>query len=246
LEGAKITLNEYLDRWIQTAVKARVREKTCQDCEGTLHRYIRPSLGERILSAMRPLDVQTTYQKMVERGLSARTVRTRCVKVCVAAGIAMAPVARESCGWCQNPASAQKRNAFAVVEQAQPFLKAALRTPYGTVLPFALTTGMRPSEYSGLKWQDIDWQRQMVSVVRSLRRLDGRWCFCDTKRSRSHRPIKLQSWIVALLRHLQTKASAHDLCPEPADLVFIGTANQCRLSRQAFPINARPRWSATN
>src|SRR5438552_11818351 len=27
LEGAKITLNEYLDRWIQTAVKPRVRER---------------------------------------------------------------------------------------------------------------------------------------------------------------------------------------------------------------------------
>jgi hypothetical protein len=34
LEGAKITLNEYLDRWIETAVRARVRPKTCQDYEG--------------------------------------------------------------------------------------------------------------------------------------------------------------------------------------------------------------------
>ena len=51
-------------------------------------------------------------------------------------------------------------------------------------------------------------------------RLDGRWCFCDTKRSRSRRPIKLQRWIVALLRDLQTKASAHSLCPEGRDLVF--------------------------
>ena len=33
LEGAKITLNEYLDRWLETAVKPRVREKTCQDYE---------------------------------------------------------------------------------------------------------------------------------------------------------------------------------------------------------------------
>jgi integrase len=75
LEGAKITLNEYLDRWIQTAVKPRVREKTCQDYEGMLRRYIRPHLGERVLAAMRPLDVQTVYQEMIERGLSARTVR---------------------------------------------------------------------------------------------------------------------------------------------------------------------------
>jgi hypothetical protein len=31
LEGAKITLNEYLDRWLDTAVKPRVRQKICQD-----------------------------------------------------------------------------------------------------------------------------------------------------------------------------------------------------------------------
>src|ERR1700745_4161767 len=39
LEGAKIQLNEYHDRWLETAVKSRVREKTCQDydsiCGGT-------------------------------------------------------------------------------------------------------------------------------------------------------------------------------------------------------------------
>ena len=74
LEGAKITLNEYLDRGIQTAVKPRVREKTCQDYEGMLRRYVRPNLGERVLEAMRPLDLQNAYQQMIERGLSARTV----------------------------------------------------------------------------------------------------------------------------------------------------------------------------
>src|SRR5438034_8907099 len=75
LEGAKITLNEYLDRWIQTAVRPRVREKTCQDYEGMLRRYVRPNLGETVLAAMRPLDLQMAYQQMLERGLSARSIR---------------------------------------------------------------------------------------------------------------------------------------------------------------------------
>jgi integrase len=81
---------------------------------------------------------------------------------------------------------------------------------------------MRPSEYLGLKWNDIDWARQTLSIVRSIRKLNGKWRFSDTKRSRSRRPIKLQSWIVALLRDLQTKAkaSAHDLSPEARDLIF--------------------------
>ena len=34
-----------------------------------LQRYIRPYLGERVLASMRPMDVQTTFQKMIERGL---------------------------------------------------------------------------------------------------------------------------------------------------------------------------------
>ena len=116
------------------------------------------------------------------------------------------------------------------VEQAQAFLRAALATPHGPVLAVALTTGMRPSEYLALKWQDLDWSRQTVSVVRSVRRLDGRWCFSDTKRSRSRRPIRLQSWIVALLRDLRTKASAQDLYSEAHDLVFRTSSGQ--------PINA--------
>ena len=75
LEGAKITLNEYLDRWLETAVKPRVRQKTWQDYDGILRRYIRPGLGDRVLVSIRPMDIQTTYHGMVQRGLSARTVR---------------------------------------------------------------------------------------------------------------------------------------------------------------------------
>ena len=89
---------------------------------------------------------------------------------------------------------------------------------------------MRPSEYLGLKWKDIDWSRQTVSIVRSIRRLHGKWCFSDTKRTRSRRPIKLQNWIVPLLRDLQTKSNAHDLCSEAHDLIFRTPSGQ--------PINA--------
>ena len=50
LERAKITLNEYLDRWLETAVRPRVRAKTFQDYQGMLRRYVRPIPGERVLA----------------------------------------------------------------------------------------------------------------------------------------------------------------------------------------------------
>ena len=153
LEGATITLNEYLDRWLETAVKPRVREKTCQDYKGMLRRYIRPCLGERVLAAMRPLDIQATYHQMIERGLSARTVHYT--------HVVLKSAMRQALQWrllLENPADGvktpqQPRDEMRslTVEQAQTFLKAALATPHGPVFAVALTTGMRPSEYLGVE-----------------------------------------------------------------------------------------------
>jgi len=190
LEGARITLSEYLDRWLDTAVKPRVREKTSQDYEGMLRRYVRPNLGEKLLTALRPLDLQTIYQQMTERGLSARTVRyTHAIVRSAMRQAVQWRLLRETPSEGVKPPQQQRREMQALmVEEVRILLKAALATSQGPALAVAVATGMRPSEYLGLKWQDIDWVRQTVSVVRSLRRVNGRWCFADTKRSRSRRP----------------------------------------------------------
>jgi integrase len=139
LEGAKITLNEYLDRWLETAVKPRVRERTCQDYGGMLRRYVRPNLEGKLLTALRPLDLQTTYQQMTERGLSARTVRyTHAI---------LRSAVRQALNWrllLESPAEGiklpqQLRHEMQVltVEQVRIFLKAALATPQGPALALA-------------------------------------------------------------------------------------------------------------
>lgn len=159
LEGAKITLNEYLDRWIQTVVKPRVREKTWQDYEGMLQRHIRPHLGERVLAAMRPLEFQTTYQKMIERGLSARTVRYT--------HVVLRSAIRQAVQWrllLENPADGVKipqqprgEMRALTVEQAQTFLKTALATPYGPVLALALTEiAEKTGGKKNLLWQFLE------------------------------------------------------------------------------------------
>ena len=141
------------------------------------------------------MEIQTTSQGMIERGLSARTVRyTHAV---------LRSALRQALQWrllLETPVDGVKipqhlrgEMRSLTVEHAQAFLRAALATPHGPVLAVALTTGMRPSEYLALKCQDLDWTRQTVSVVRSIHRVNGQWRFSDTKRSRSRRPIKLQS-----------------------------------------------------
>lgn len=63
-----------------------------------------------------------------------------------------------------------------------------------------MTTGLRPSEYLGLTWNDLDLDRGLVSISRTLEWRKGGWHFADTKRSGSRRVVKLQAWVTALLQ----------------------------------------------
>ena len=77
---------------------------------------------------------------------------------------------------------------------------------YGTLFAVAVTTGMRPSEYIGLKWQDVDWEGGTVSVKRTLRKgSTGQWEYGETKRAGSRRIIRLQNWVLAKLKHLKQR-----------------------------------------
>lgn len=86
-------------------------------------------------------------------------------------------------------------------EQARRFLAACREDRHGVLFGVAITTGMRPSEYTALKWSDIDFEKGAASICRSLESLPGGgWRFADVKKKRSWRVIKLHSNVVASLR----------------------------------------------
>lgn len=141
---------------------------------------------------------------MIDRDLSARTVRY--------AHAVLRSALRQAIRWqlllsdptrgVQLPRQQRREMCVLTTEQARTFLRSAMATRYGYVFAMALTTGMRPSEYLALRWQDVDWEHGTVSVVRTLQRHDGQWRFAETKRVRSRRVVKLQRWVLNLLRKM--------------------------------------------
>jgi hypothetical protein len=50
VEGLQVTVDEFLDHWLKTAVKPRARGKTYGDYAAMLRRYIRPAIGARMMA----------------------------------------------------------------------------------------------------------------------------------------------------------------------------------------------------
>jgi integrase len=225
VEGGTITMNEFLDRWLETAAKPRLREKSYHSYQSLLRGYIRPVLGEKILSAISPLDVQSACQKMLERGLSARTIRYAysVLRSAMRQAIRWRLLLEDPTNGAQLPRLRRREMRVLNAQQSRLFLEAGLKTHFGPVFAFALTTATRPSEYLGLRWQDINWDGETVAVVRTLVRSNGNWHFADTKRTRSRRVIKLQTWVLELLRSLRAKGNTtppNHCSPDMEELIF--------------------------
>ena len=202
LDSSKQTLNQYLDGWLELCAKPRLRAKSLRDYEGLLRRYVRPELGTKALASISAFDIQTLYGDLLVRSLSARSIRyTHTV---------LRSALKQATRWnliLSNPADSvdlprQDRRQIEVlnVEQARTFIKAISGHRYRSLFALALTTGMRPSEYLGLTWNDVDLDRGTVSVSHTLEWRKGGWEFAETERSRSRRLVKLQAWVVVLLR----------------------------------------------
>jgi integrase len=222
LDRAQMTVNQYLDRWLELAARPKLRAKSFADYKAMLGRSIRPTLGERMLSRVAPLDLQSIYLQMYQQKLSPRTVGyTHAVlHAALEQAVRWRLLSCNPASGVEIPKPTPTEMRVLRPDEARRFLEHALPTRYGVLFALALTTGLRPSEYLALCWSDIDWEKKTVTVARTLEKGRG-WTFAPTKRARSRRQVKLESWVARRLRHLYIRErSVPDLSPQTARPIF--------------------------
>jgi integrase len=211
IEPSLSTLSEYLDKWLETAARPRVSERTFADYKALLERYVREPLGGKKLSDLRTLDIQALYSEMQMRGLSPRVVRyTHAVlSSALKQSVRWSMLSRNPCEHVQLPKQTRTEMRFLSPSDAAKFLSALEGDRCATVLTFALATGMRPEEYFGLQWKDVNLTQGTIVIQRALvwRTKGGGWYYGELKTSRSRRTIPLPaSMVKALVAHKRRQA----------------------------------------
>jgi integrase len=258
IEPASESLDKYLEKWLESVVRSRVREATFDDYKYLLDRYVSPTLGAIKLCDIRSIDIQKVYGDMLsEKELSARTVRmTHAVlSSAMKQAVRWHMLQRNPCEFVDLPRMARKEMQALTPEEAGRFLDAARADKLGIVLSFALATGMRPEEYLALKWSDLDLHAGNSTVRRTLIwRKGGGWYFGEPKTSRSRRTIPIPKSLVGELADHRRKQAESRLKKgadyQNNDLVFAsgeGTPILLRnLVRRHFqPVLTRARLSPT-
>jgi integrase len=210
VEPVKMSVDEYLNKWLELAAKPRLRERTLDDYSEKLNRYVRPVIGVQKLSDVRSLDVQAIYSAMASRSLSPRTIRYTHAIVASAfkQAVRWSMLLRNPCDAVELPRLERKEMQALSPEQVTRFLKAAAEDEHVALFALAVMTGMRPEEYLALKWSDLDLESRTATVARTLVwRKGGGWYHGEPKTARSRRTIMFPEQLAKLLRTHRAKQS---------------------------------------
>jgi integrase len=215
IELSKITLDQFLNQYL-AAKQNSVHQRTYSSYSELLQLYVRPTLGTVELQKLTPQMLRDLYNKMTgEMGLGSKTVRLTHAAIRGALNFAVEEqlLAVNPCNAVKKdlPRKEHKEMLAMDPEQAEKFVAASYQDKLGLIFRFALASGMRPEEYLGLQWKDIDWQNSTASVVRTLcwhRRNGGGWYWDQPKTKLSKRTIEMPAGIMQeLTQHRQDQIS---------------------------------------
>lgn len=213
IEPSRQTLNQHLNVWLEV-VKASVRPQTYTSYECVLRVHIRPKLGDLPLADIKILDVQKVVSAMTENGLSPRTVKyaVSALSMALTKAIECGYILSNPCQFVATPKKLQSKVCAFTPEQADRFLKVCRTEKHGLIYELALISGFRPEEYLGLRWTDIDFQKNTISIRYALVwRKGGGFVLDDLKTNASRRTIPLPSMLMMKLKDHKIRQAEHRL-----------------------------------
>lgn len=225
IEPRAVTFGAFYERWCE-AKAPTLSPSTARRYRDSGRLHLTAIAGMK-LPRITPGDVQRLYAELLASGLSGTSVRHlhNTLHCALSDAVKWGLVARNVCDAVDPPARSRVEMKTWNPQQASAFLAAAASDELEALWRLAITTGMRRGELLGLKWADVDFDGNALSVRRSLSRGDtSRLIEREPKTQAGRRRIALSLETIESLRRHRVRQLEYRLSVgivyEDRDLVF--------------------------
>lgn len=213
-EDSRMTLGEWLDKWLDEYMIFTLRESTMQSYRMIVNHYIKPYLGGKPLTSLTTADIQKLYNKLKKEGrvredpIKGKTLADSMVRgihmmlhEALDAAVKERLIVRNPTNGTTVPKPNYPDKQVLDDGQLEKFL--GMIEAYPDWRDFFYTecmTGLRRGKICGLKWSDIDFENRRLRVERSLSAVtNGKIQIGETKTGAGKRTIVLPPTLAALL-----------------------------------------------
>jgi len=215
---SNMTLAELVKEW-ETHKARQVAPRTLTQYVYVLGRYVLPSLGRKKLANLTLHDIDRLYGQMLTgeipdpnedraslgSGLSAGTVRLthKALSQALSQAVRWGWIQVNPAGEASLPTHRPKAKVTLSAAERARLIVACRDSFYGCFYHLLVDTGLRPGEACALRWDDVDFARDLVVVRCAVTRgATGEPIMADPKTPKSRRVVPILSGLrEALLRH---------------------------------------------
>jgi len=202
-EPTKLTISEYLRHWIKIH-SPNITQSTIDDYNGVIENHLIPSLGSIPLAKLSPLHLQEFYVNKQEK-YSGRTVQNmhRILRKALDGAVRTQIINQNPADLVDAPKAKKYKPEIYDEEQFLELLKVAEGTKHEIPILLAGGLGMRRGEIFGLRWDDVSFKDQIITVEQQLVPTSKGLVFNSPKTESGARIIKVPEYIIGLLRKEQ-------------------------------------------
>lgn len=229
IPGENVRVAEYLDWWLSTVAKRRVRPSTLTSYELHVRVHLVPAIGKVRLARLGPQHVEAFIARQLESDLSPTTIARQHATLRAALNTALkyGLVSRNAAALVTAPRASRKEIQPLTPDEARTFLEAAARHRLEALYLTAIATGMRQGELLALRWTDLDADGTL-HVRYAMQRVDGEPQFVEPKTEKSRRSLVMPAVVLDALKAHRARQATERLAAgehwQDWGLVFPSTA----------------------
>ena len=205
-----MTVTAWFNYWIENIKGESIRPNTIRNYRERFEHNIKQCIGNMILSEVKPMHCQNVLNQMKDDYKSSTIYQTRITLYCMFSDavendvIYKNPVTK---GIKHNIGKEPKKIRALTIDEQKKFLEVAEKSSNYNQFAFILQTGLRTGELIGLKWSDIDWEKRVIHIQRSMeyRYSVGEWRIGETKSKSGYRDVPLTEEAIVILKRQKEK-----------------------------------------
>ncbi|MBQ6998243.1 MAG: tyrosine-type recombinase/integrase [Clostridia bacterium] len=165
-----IKLDDWYDKWMNVYKFDIIRENTRRHYNHVYKKHISPTLGKISIQNITQLQIRELIKDLKKQGYQFETRNKVKVLLVDIFNKAMIDefVRKNPAKGISVPKDKDKEVQVLTLEDQIDFFNCCKGTFYDNFFTVAIQTGMRIGELAALRWEDIDWDKNIIRVTRTL------------------------------------------------------------------------------